>query len=733
MRRRAPVARGAAALAALCALAAGDAAAQSLDGYLESSFVHTAETNQQPAAPTQTTDLDELIIRLNLIYTQPLTPNFSLLVGGFFERTAPQGTVSNIEVDAIEYRLRPFATLRWRTPVWRADLGVDRDQTRTESRLVGQTFEQRLTRDTLSGNIGWFPDSQNYVQLSSARSEEYDEQRLERERELRDVALLAQWQPRPFFRAQYRGSVNNVDDKVEAVETDTQSHNLRLFFNESFLRSRVNVSADYNYNWVRDQVTVRGEGEFEIRLFPIAGLSAIDDFPELDPLLANPGLIDGNRVTPAGIDLGVPPVGGDDSLRNFGVDMGFATRINQFYVWVDREVRAEVAPSLAWEIWTSADNLNWVRQRTIATAPFGPFDNRFTLEFQDVEARYVKVVVAPLDPAVPFASEYPDLFVTELEPFQRVAAADADTETTRWNQLAGFNVRARLTERPLLFYDLSYLRNWTSQDEERWSVINALSLSHPLSRVWSVAARVSDDRGQDSRGADSEVDRVADDVSVSVTAAPTSQLRSTLIGTVRREEFGDDTLDTDTILWNTIATPYRGVDLNISLGGSKQLDGTGRETKSRLFNANAGITPAEWLGFNLLFTDNSRKTRQGDGPYLDDPNRAYEASVTVNPLQTLYLFASYRIEERNPEGRRRLRSYNFSWSPFPYGSLRLGILYNEFYDSQDDTTTRLWGPSLRWNITARSWFDLSYQATTTESTVLTLDRDIYAATLHLGF
>jgi hypothetical protein len=180
--------------------------------------------------------------------------------------------------------------------------------------------------------------------------------------------------------------------------------NFRVAYGNSWLDRRLTFSTDYTVNYRKSETTRSGAGELLEPVVPVAGLSSIDDTPARDPLPPDAALIDGDKLVPAGINLGLPGPGGDARLRNFGIDLGFATEINTIWVWIDREIPPAIASAFSWRIYTSDDNLDWVLRQTLPSAPFGPFENRFEVRFTATVSRYVKLVVAPLNAGVPDAT-----------------------------------------------------------------------------------------------------------------------------------------------------------------------------------------------------------------------------------------------------------------------------------------------------------------------------------------
>ncbi|MBP7147964.1 MAG: hypothetical protein KBD01_10495 [Acidobacteria bacterium] len=701
--------------------AALPAVGQSLDGYVEVQATHGDETTTAEGDRPQESDFDTLVERLSATYLQPLWPNLQLSFGGFFERTASDGTIAGQDFDSTLTRQRPFASLRLRTPTLRGEALVERFETRSDA--------NRVTRDTFSLVGGWFPNNTDYAQLRWFQSDEADRGREDLDRRQDSLSLTAQYRPTDWLGLQYRGALDGDENRLEETKVETESHNVRVMFDRSFWDRRWVVASDYNVN-IRDvEVTAPPGAEVELPLAAVQGLSAIDDTPDEGVLEANPALIDGNLAVSSGINLGLPPAGGEDRPRNFGLDFGLPTDVDRLRVTIDdlggRDLPPQIADSFSWDVWVSDDNFRWRRHQRLGSAPFRDIDRRWELDFETVETRYIKVVVRPLAPGVRDATQFPEIFVTEVQGLRRARVEQPDRRTT---ELFTFNSRLRLLDVPSLYYELNYLLNRADDSPDRTTLSNGLALSHAFARIWALSARLARETGEER-----DEDRTADYYSASLSAAPLDTLRSSVLVSGRRERFGETRQNIDTVLYNATAALYRGIDLNVNLGKSFLRDETDRRTETDIANVSASFVPNRYGSLTLTYQDDSRTSTGGGRRTEKDPNRSIELSATFSPFSTLYVFASHRVEDRADFDRRTLRSYNVSWSPFPYGRLRFHFYYDQTFDSELDVVTTLWGPGIRWNVTPRAYLDFSYQDTAQDSNLSDLDRGVYSLVARVAF
>jgi hypothetical protein len=162
-----------------------------------------------------------------------------------------------------------------------------------------------------------------------------------------------------------------------------------------------------------------------IQTFPIKGLSATEIFPKTSesiPLDANAALIDGSTVASAGVDVGsAPSLAGDVGRRDVGFENAFPySKVNRIFVWVNQALPPEVSGAFSWTAYRSDDNLDWTAVPLEGTVQFGALDDRFEIGIAATQARYLKVVTAPLAVGVTTDARYEHISVTEVQALARV-------------------------------------------------------------------------------------------------------------------------------------------------------------------------------------------------------------------------------------------------------------------------------------------------------------------------
>ncbi len=709
----------------LTALAARGARADELNGYLELTASRVATEAGTAAGPVAEQRVDSLVQRYYVNLQRRLFPNLQLLFGGLYERDASSFEVGATRSEARRRRVLPFLKLSLRSAPWLAEVAYDRRQEKVSAAGTSPESIQEVYR----GTLGWLGETWPKTRLVLFRRKNFDADRQFLDTTVDTAQLTSDYRPVDSLALYYRGSFEYATDRIRSSEVETLFQSARVTYGDAWLDRRLSLSADYNVNHRRTETIAAGTGEVLFPLLPVAGLSSIDDTPDRDPLGANAALIDGDRTAPAGINLGLPPPGGDDRPRNLGLDLGSPTEVNTLIVWVDRELPPEIADAFSWRIYTSADNQDWTFQEALASAPFGPFDNRFELRFSGLTARYVKAVVSPLPPTAPFASSFPTIQITELEPAVTRRTQDLKARRTDVSQVGNLAFRARLLESTPLYYDLAYYVSKREASQALYTLTNGLSFSRPLGSIYTTAARVSRDDRREREG-----DVVAYLYSASLSAQPVETLRHNLVLSGTREDRTEGVRDTKSVILNSTAELYRGVDVNLGVGKSAIQKESGTVTDVRDVNFGTTLVPHRALTVNALYQDRTSRSR-GTPAFLErgESRKAGEVGAAWRPIATLYLFVSRRIERSNLAQDRTLDGYALTFAPFPDGSLHLSLFYSETHRSDLDATERTFVPSARWDVTNRMFVQVSYQRSASDSILETLRTSVLSASFRASF
>jgi hypothetical protein len=446
-------------------------------------------------------------------------------------------------------------------------------------------------------------------------------------------------------------------------------------------------------------------------------------------LVPNPALLDGNFTAGTGINLGLPPTGGDIRPRNMGVDFGSDIPVNMLRVWVDQDLRTEIAGVFSWDVYTSSDNKTWVLRQTVFPAVFGPFETRFEIRFAEVTARYLKVVAKPLGPAVPFATDYPSIQVTEIQAILTKPAAGIQGRTTQISQRYNLNTRVRLLDSRDFFYEFSYLLMKSSTSPSTYNLSNGISFSEQLGKIFSGSARFAREDSHQPAG-----DRVAYSYMASMTAVPLDSLRHSFVYSGRQETVEGHGTSNNSFSLSNVAQVYPGVDASLALGVSFDTAATDEKTVSNQVTAGMTLIPHSTMNISMAFSDTRRKSSGGDlATEISNETRTSVVSVAYTPVPTFYLFASLSTQAVTGSHGITTLNYSASWSPFRDGTLHCSFNYNEILDITGNQRQRIIVPNIRWNVSRASYLELTYEDLRNDTPSLKTRNESTTGRLHISF
>jgi hypothetical protein len=703
-----------------------EARGEDLTGYVEATVADVENADGPPGSDPLDSEFRTSGQRLHFTWTRRLFPMLTFWAGGTFDRSDTRSVLEGEEFRTDQQESRPFLGLRRQGTHHNGQVLWTGDDRRVDPE---GGLSSRTRREGLFGAWTWRPRWGPTTRATATRATERDDAGT-RDLTTRQLDLLVSQVLRPELRASYRGAFSDNEDDVSGTVGRTLTHRGRLEYEDAW-RDRVWLRSDYNVVRRDSRLESRGLGELVEALFPLAGLFARDETPldgPLDPLAA---LIDDDTATATGIDLGLASLPAEQRPWSIGLDLGDRIAPDVLFVWVDRTIeRASLAASLTWRVFVSDDNLTWTPTQTIAAAPFDDFQRRFELRLTPVAARYVKVVVAPLTPDVPFSAELPDLLVTELSAARVLTAPGSTVEDGRTTQSLSADARARLLADLDFFYEGSVFGTIRSGEDLRWRSSNGLYYTQPFREVWRISARAAYEHADEAR-----VESRALVYSSTLSVVPVPRLRWTLAFSGRREMadvlFGGDQ---DSVFLYGAAGLYDGVDVQLGVGRSWITDPTGRRLVSTQIDFTGTLQPRDDLTIGVAYLDSSSERLTGDVLGLFDLFTRYaEVNAGWTPFPTTYLYGSYRVEWRSETARDDVTTLVLNFAPFPAGALRLGMNYSQSRRTLTDRDERAYGPTLRWNLNPRAYLETSYRVIRDTSPSRRFDNDVLAATLRWGF
>jgi len=705
---------------------------QGFSGLLEFDYSFLSSKTTDASGTTTKFNTNTYNPRLTLSVNTDIFPKLNLNAGSVFEKNISIFSGEQEKTKSDVTRMRPYIYLTLRDPLYEASVGYNRREDITK---VTDTPRFTLINDDYLAVLKWRPAGLPSIETQFERTNTYDEKHQVQDTTKDYISLISRYGYKGLD-IRYQGTYTDTDQKVSLLETKDMLHSAWLSYSDSFFNRRVSVSSSYNINYeqIKTSTSAPGTGgTVNIQLFPLAGLSLNDNTATPLTLGPNPALIDGNLLASAGINIGLPPLGGDIRARNIGLDFFVPTEVNQLLVWMDRDLSSApaIADSFSWDVYISSDNLNWTHHAgPILPAPFGPFQNRFEIDFPNVTTRYIRVVTRPLTLAVPGAGSFPDIFITELQAFLRQPVGGTSGEKSfkisRTTQNFYFDSKTRILDIPLLYYELNYFYTDVHPDGQmRYTVSNGFSVNHRFSQFFSGRARVAREDGEEQKER-----RAAWIYDAALEVTPLRTYTQRLVFSGRDETIGGRNNNTNSIVLYNIAQLYKGLEVNLNIGQNFTKDESGLRTKESDFQILATVIPHPALNMTLDYKYSIINQSGGNSANGSGNQQTGEFILSYRPFRTLYFVATIDLSTTPTQGTQVTQNYGMNWSPFPDGALQFRFFYNENL-ATGGIKERIINPGVRWNITKRSYLDLSYQRITNTSASQKIEDNFFNAQLKI--
>jgi len=655
----------------------------------------------------------------NFDLSKTIYPYLTFAAGTLFELDNQTSKTAGTKIDTEERLLIPFVQLNLNNPLYRAGIQYRRTQ-RNNQTPNGPNTEN--VRDEINTSLGWLPSELPSLDLRYSYFHTYNDPKTQDEiqRLLYLASEYTAWENLSF---DYSYNRRDTDDRLTNFSTLDQTHFGRVEYSNDFLDRLLSLNTSYRIEY--NTLEFSSGGSSEVARQRSQGLFSLDNTPQDGPALQpNGALIDGDVFASAGIDIGL---GGDETtLTNIGLDFGFTTSVDEIRIWVDRRLSTVIANSFSWGIYTSPDNTNnstWTLVTTVSPAVFGDFENRFEIAFPAVTTRFIKVVTTPLSPAFPGAGAFPNIFVTEMQAFI-TASTEEQTKTTSTDQYYDLSLRARLSEKTVVGYNLNLTRQETDpSNDERTRLSNDLYMSHVFNKIFSTNANVS--RIDTSENND-------DTVSYTYSALlrgnylPTFQQTLTFSGTNEKEE--DDSSNDFSVVLRNNANLYRGWSAFVDSGFNYNRPmASDTVEKNVLVRLGTNVEPHQKLTFNLNYQ--LRKEVEPEKATNSD----FNLEAFFIPFRTLSLNARLNVTQRKNAKTRTLQNYIVNWSPFPDGTLQFFFTYTETLRSEENVRQRTIAPGLNWTIGRHIFLEMTYNIVTEESNFQKVEVNTFVSKLRIIF
>jgi hypothetical protein len=637
--------------------------------------------------------------RYSFDLTKTIYPQLGFSGGASFELNRTESKTESAKTTFEEKVLRPHAQLALNNPIFPAAVNYNRLE--REEDISGAPSTESV-RDEWGYSLGWRPLGFPRVNLRFNQIHSYDDP--ETIDEVQSTYALDTSYSWKSLQTNYFYTRTDLDDRLSNADTVSQSHLGRIQYGHSLIEGRLSFFNSYRIRY--DIFEFSEDVTSDVPLQRSQGLFSLDNTPEDGPALTvNNALIDGNLTASAGIDIGL---GGDETtLVNIGVDFGSTRNVDQIRIWVDRRLSDPVANSFTWDVYTSPDNVDnstWTLVATVSPADFGTFENRFEINFAAVNTRFIKVVTRPLLPTVLDASNFPNIFVTEMQAFVTLSGQEVDNKITEVEHKYDFSARVKISDKTDAGYSFNLIaRKQDPSNQEFTLLTNTIFGNHVFSRVFSASANLSREDSTD----DNE-DTVTHNYGLFLRGSYLPTFNQTLAFSGRSEKQEDDSSDDIALSLRNNAILYQGWSAFLD-SGFNWIRGFASDEKQQIIFLRTGTNfePHRKVTINVNYF--LREFLDANQPSEYDVN----LDIFLLPFNTLTLSANLQwIKRGGPT--RTFQSYAANWSPFPDGSLQLFFRYSESFRSAENARDRNLGPGLSWTMGRHFSLEATYNFLTSE-------------------
>jgi hypothetical protein len=593
--------------------------------------------------------------------------------------------------------------------------------------------------ETYTATAGWHPLDLPTLDLRLARTDARDAARAEQDATSYDGTLALGYGGVRDLGLRYTLRFADALDRRHATETTSVVQDARATYRSSLLGGRTTAYAGVGVTslW-SDTTTSDVAGTVATQRFPVAGLSLVEDFPavpENDSPSPNPGLVNGDVRAPAAVNLGFSVGPTDRRPRDLGVQLpDDVTRVNRIQVWVDRALPLAVTGALLWDAYQSDDGLSWKPVALDAggceracPVPFGPVENRFEVRIVPTAARYLKVVTRPIDRSVTTDARYAEIWVTELQLFDVVPAAQVRGATSRVGESFNASAQTRLLGSPGLSHDVSVaLAHAGAGTPLTWLLVNGLSLAHKPAPNVALSARVA---RQDADSGSGHAGALQWSATGAVQPLPTMSDGLTYSGQLA-DRAGRFRLSNSFGAYSR-AEIYSGVSATGNAAYSIATDERGATSRATTASLGAALVPNRVLTLGATYGLSRIRSAGGGAPPSASTRQHADATATLIPIPALYVSAgvSRVFGDTVPT---TLANVSLNLSPFPEGQLLARFTLSETLDTAAEARSRLIAPSLRWTIRSGMFLDVAYTDIRTRAPVEATRIQTAAANLTLS-
>jgi len=479
----------------------------------------------------------------------------------------------------------------------------------------------------LSSNWG---DKWPSVRLAYGRSYAHDDQhpRLSDSRNVhRDLTLN---HTLSIFKLYYSYRDSKSEDLVSDSTTRNYSHFGKVEASKSLFNNSLSLSASQQFSYNRTETETKAhEGVALVPISAAAAYSGVDDSPDSGTLSTNALLIDGDRFTSAGVEIGNT----DD--ENLGLETDYR-ELNLIYVYTLDDVPGSWVGQFKWKLYKSEDGNNWSLVSSSPSFGYNHSMKRFEVNFPTVSAKYVKLYVAK-NPGSG------NVYVTEMEAYHEIQTGQGKVTTT--SRFKGyrtdFNLRWLPWRSVSLSYNFSRNRSMPDPGPDTTDVSHSGSVAWSLSRYFSPTFSVS----QTSNKREGEKEDKSRTYSLTATSSPLDTLNISG-GATRTESFKGGNRENRNDTYNLYLTALLFPDLNASLDLIRSISRDYREgRKTRSFDGR--LTTTARLSPKLTLDGTCEYTRTNGEETTTSKRLGLSATWRVSDILLLRTAQNWNWEEES--------------------------------------------------------------------------------------
>ncbi|HID30861.1 MAG TPA: hypothetical protein EYP19_12780 [Desulfobacterales bacterium] len=631
--------------------------------------------------------------------------------------------------DTTTTRLYPDMRLNVSNEYFDADAGYRLDE-RGLDILTAVSDEERLTTETWNHNFYTKLDKYPKVRLRYDQDRTFDRLPVHEIDTQTDRLFGSADYTYRFFNFYYDYTNEISDDYVKDSSRETNTHDGRIDFRKPFWNSKITSYGSYAINERKAETETKGESlEVAEQKAATAGLYIQDTTPASSTLNDRPDLIDGDKATTTGIDIGLA----GNTYQNIGLELTSSTEIEKIYLYTTPAAPLLDADAFTWAVYSSTDNTAgvWAEITSSASFDYDLNQERFEISFTTTSARYFKVVNT--------ANDGQALEVTEIEAYSiRTQAPYTTTDDVTTTHTIQANFGFRPFDWLSFTYDLNQDRqknetdgDSTTTEQSRQYLSGLVEKAFQVHKYLEVRPyyqkRLEYEEGDTESPEEETTRRWTDTYRLYFVSSPLTTLATdlSLNHWVLREE-SETQSKTSSALLHIAAKLREGADLDID-GDITHLENrsTGSESTTRSIYSNLRLELTSDLTAEMEYNINYLKT---ETPSQDTTERTSNAEVTVywRPSHDFYFRGSCGVDGK--EGSRQNTShqdYNLNWLLTDKVQLSM-----DYAIERNDMDTTSYSSDLSWNLsqvfTLRFGYDLSRQEADTRTDTQTVTADLSA-------